>query len=34
MKNTITAGVSTNSIFSAMPVTYPAHGPIEVRAKE
>jgi hypothetical protein len=34
MKNTITAGVSTYSTFSAKPVTKPPHGPMEARAKE
>ena len=34
MKNMITAGVSTYSMFSAMPVMNPPHGPKAVRAKE
>jgi hypothetical protein len=34
MPTTITAGVRMYSIFSASPVMYPAHGPIDVRAKE
>ena len=34
MKYTITAGVSTYSMFSATPVMKPPHGPKAVRAKE
>ena len=34
MPTTMVAGVKMYSIFSASPVTYPAHGPMEVRANE